>query len=131
VAITLSSLIFCSYIPQKDKHYFDYFLHREAADLFHEKQFCLDKARAIYGYHAIDRVYLEFTCFRSLTVKTARALLIDTLNEILTKINNDPLLIEKGMLPGGHLCAKNIHLKIKSQNLFAEICDNSAGVKTT
>jgi len=129
--LTLSSFAFCSYVSQKDEHYFNYFLHREAAQLFHTKQFSLTKAKAVYGCDTIDKVYLSFSCFRMLGVKEARRLLLETVNEILDAINNDPLLIEKRMLRGGHFCVKDLYIEITSENIFSKDCDNSTAMKHT
>jgi hypothetical protein len=131
IFVTLSSFALCSYIPQKDKHYFDYFLHREGAKFFQTKQFNLEKVSAIYGYSDIDRVYVTFSCFRMLGVKEARQLLIEVANEIVDAINHDPFLIEKKMLKGGHFCLKDLHLEIKSENIFCKSCDNGAAILTT
>ena len=126
---SLSLLVFSSFVPYKDKHYVDYFLHRYAADLYHQKQFNLDYLRVYYGWKTIDRIYFEFSCFRSLSLKDARALLIETANGIVEKINKDPLLNEKDMLLGGHFCIKQLNLEITAENIFARTTDDSGGIK--
>ena len=127
---SLSLFVLCSFVPYKDKHYVDYFLHLYSAELFREKQFNLISVRTFYGWQSIDRIYIKFSCFRSLSLKEARALLIETADNLMQKINNDPILIEKHLLLGGHFCAKQLHLTIEAGNVFTETMDNSTSIKT-
>ncbi|MDB6081989.1 MAG: hypothetical protein JWO53_1261, partial [Chlamydiia bacterium] len=129
--LSLSSVVLCSFVPYKDKQYIDHFLHVYSADLFRQKQFNLVSLSVSYGWSDISHIEMTFSCYRTLTQKDARKLLIETIDGILKKINNDPLLIERKLLSKGHFCVNQLKLEIKAENIFAQCCDADSVMKET
>src|SRR5581483_4916801 len=126
---SLSALFFCSFIPQKDKRYCDYFMHEVAASLYKEQGFKLLSLKIYYSWKHLDHINLSFSVYRNLSKKDARILMIDTVNYILDQVNNDPLLIEKNLLQSGHFCMKQLTLTITADNVFGNTID-SVNVRT-
>ncbi len=120
----------CSFVPFKDKRYVEYFLYLYAADKFREQGFTLRSMRPYYSATYIDRIEIQFDSFITMnTIADARVFLVNAAEDFLKVINNDPLLIEKGLLPGGHFCARQLKLVIRTQNIFAEKID-VVGIKS-
>jgi len=110
------------YAAPQDRQYVDYFLRLQAADLFRKKSFLLNWSCAYVNSNRLLGVDLSFSCYRALSLNQARKLLVEVAEEIVEKINSDPSLHERNLLPEP-FTLNQIYLKIETDNIFSYQAD--------
>jgi hypothetical protein len=117
VPFLLGASFLCAYVPPQDRQYVDYFLRLQAADLFRKRSFLLTHSWSYVGRDCLERVDLRFSFYRALTMKQARELLVTVAQEIVSKINNDPSLHERKLLPDPFRVCQ-LRLELTTDNVF-------------
>jgi hypothetical protein len=120
--VLFSASFLGGYAAPQDRQYVDYFLRLQAADLFRKKSFLLNWSCASVNCNRLLGVDLCFSCYKTLSINQARKLLVEVAEEIVDKINNDPSLHERGMLPEP-FTLNQIYLKIETDNVFSAQAD--------
>jgi len=110
------------YAAPQDRQYVDYFLRLQAAELFRQKSFLLNWSCAYVNQNRLLGVDLCFSCYRSISINQARKLLVSVAEEIVAKINNDPSLHERNLLPEP-FTLDQVYLKIETDNVFSAQAD--------
>ena len=112
----------CGYASPQDRQYVDYFLHLQAADLFRTKAFLLNWSCAYINVNSLQGVDFSFSCYRTLSLNEARSLLISVGEELVDKINKDPSIKERCLLPEPFTLSQ-LCLKIETENVFSAQAD--------
>jgi hypothetical protein len=120
--VFFSASLLSGYAAPQDRQYVDYFLRLQAADLFRQKSFLLNWSCAYVNQNRLLGVDLCFSCYRSLSINQARKLLVGVAQEIVDKINNDPSIRERNLLPEP-FTLNQLYLKIETDNVFSQQAD--------
>jgi hypothetical protein len=120
--VFLSASFLGGYAAPQDRQYVDYFLRLQAADLFREKSFLLNWSCAYVNQNRLLGVDLCFSCYRAVSIRQARKLLVEVAERIVDKINKDPSLRERNLLPEP-FTLNQVYLKIETDNVFSAQVD--------
>ena len=112
----------CGYASPQDRQYVDYFLHLQAADLFRTQSFLLNWSCAYMNVNKLQGVDLSFSCYRSLSLNAARKLLVSIAEDMVNRINKDPSIQERHLLPEP-FNLNQLYLKIETENVFSAQAD--------
>ncbi len=120
--VLFSASFLGGYAAPQDRQYVDYFLRLQAAELFRSKSFLLNWSCAYVNQNRLLGVDLYFSCYRTLSINQARKMLVGVAEQIVDKINNDPALHERNLLPEP-FSLNHVYLKIDTDNVFSAQAD--------
>lgn len=118
----LSASFVSGYVAPQDRQYVDYFLRLQAAELFRKRSFLLNYSCAYVHGDRLSGVDLHFSYYRTLSINQSRKLLVGVAQELVARINQDPSLHERNLLPEP-FTLDQIHLKIETDNVFSAQAD--------
>ena len=129
LAISLLFSVVCGFIPlppssvsTRDKKYVDYFLRLYSADIFSKKNFILTDLKTEYEGHSISKIEVSFSVYRDLSLDVARILLVEMVEDLLQRVNNDPGLKEKRLIQEP-IVPKQLKFQIQAGNMLTENID--------
>ena len=77
------------------------------------------EAKVFYQGHYIRKIELSFAVYHILSVKQARVLLVELVEDFLQRINSDPGMKEKGLI-SDHFIAKQLTYSFEAKNCFSQ-----------
>lgn len=109
----------------QNKRYVDYFLHLYAAELFRTRSFVLNKSWAYVSQNRLERVGMNFSCYKAMTINQSRRLVVDVIDQLVDRINADSEMKARHLVDEPFY-ADRIRLELKTENIFSENVDTAS-----
>jgi hypothetical protein len=117
--ISLSLVFLCGFVSLKDEKYVSYFMHLYSAELFREHNLTFHDAKTTFSKNHVLKVDMSYSCYKILSVESARELLVQIVLGFLDKINKDPEMKERGLIDG-NLLPKQLRIHIMCENVYGD-----------